>query len=1467
MRKEFLFISIAFFIILAGCSTTLLHAQTKIRSDLFFLLVGTTSVYLLTVRSFLYAFFRLVWPLVQRHWLSFTLRHPQSLGIRSLWITGVLIFTFQSLTFAQQPAQFKAITQKDGLSNDFIRCLFEDHNGFIWIGTENGLNRYDGYQITVFKNDPNFEGSLQGSWINNIYEDSNNNIWVGTDKGLNLFNAKSAKIELIDLNADSISSTIYQVQSIQEDKWGNLWVGTRRSGIKCLYKNGEQWRRKKILTEADHTFFLNSEQIAAMLIDNNDNLWITSTTGIYRLNIPTGKLEKFASDPPIPIPQQFDNFDILSLDQKGRVIVGTGLTGIYRIEHPNSSPLNTSHDRFLYNPQSQDFKNVSFSQKKISDLIPTKDDMMWVGTKDGLYNIDVVTEDIVSYKHDPFRQHSLSSNRVEPLLIDKDQNLWVGTLGGGVNLLPHQSTPFQQYFHQPEDPGSISTNQVRSMVIDDAGFLWVGTLGSGLDKMEFDPDKGWQKVQNIQGDIINNKGLSSNDIIQIIKAQSGNLWVAANEGNLVEFDPISHQTKVFKQSPNSNISVLDTTFDYRGIWSLCEDHLGNIWIGTRSKGVHKLNPRSGTLKSYSTDSLWSTNLSNKHIYNIYEDHFRHIWFCTANGLYRFDSKKNELQEFLHDPNNINSISDSWIWTVAEDSQHNIWVGTNNGLNLYDIKTGQFQRFYETHGLPSNVVWGVVQDDQGNLWVSTDAGLARGIYKLGEKSVNNSDKLFRPFTSQSGLLGDSFLPHAYFKNDKTGHLFFGGLHGFNIFHPKQIILKPTEPRMVLSTFSVSSRSKDTELKVVDYFISDKEKIQLNHLDDILTISFSDLQYQAYGNNKFEYQLLGLSEQWIPLEENKTMTFIDLPPGAYYLNMRGSSPSGLIIKKKMLLEIDVLPPWWKSWWAYALYILSIIGIVVLGYRFQLKRQLEVQESQRLKDLDRFKTKMYTNITHEFRTPLTVISGITDQISAHENEKSLIKRNSNQLLNLVNQMLDLRKLESGEMQTQMKQGDIIRFLRYITESLHSLAEISDIELHFLCDMQELIMDFDCDKMTRIITNLLSNAIKFTPLGGNIYFHIEQDYKSNPTQLIIKLRDTGIGITEEQLPHIFDRFYQVDDSSTRQGEGTGIGLTLVKEMVLSLSGNIEVASLPSKGTTFTICLPFTNVAEGFYDKASLTTSQIKIDVPIDLSNTDIESTLVKHRQGLDGKQKETILIAEDNPDVIHYLVVCLKEEYIIEIAMNGAEGIDKAIDIIPDLIISDVMMPEKDGLELCETLKSDERTSHVPIILLTAKADYKSRIEGLKRGADAYLAKPFDKKELLVEIEKLISLRKSLQFRYEKLDLQHTDNLDVRIEDAFVTKFREVVEEHLDDANFVVIHIARALHISRSQLQRKIRVLTSKSCAEFQRYIRLHKAKTLLSTTDLSISEIAYDVGFQYLSSFSKAFSAEFGTTPTQYREGVVE
>lgn len=1362
------------------------------------------------------------------------------ISIPFLVFWGLLNTTPKSL--AQGAQQFEAYTQLDGLSNDFIQMIIQDHLGFIWIATENGINRFDGHQFTVFRHSPDDPESLAGNFVWAILEDAQNRLWVGTDRGLNQLHRETGKFKLIDLNPDTISTDQYQIRSIYEDLDGDIWVGTFANGVRQLISNQSAgtWEIKSYIHDPDNRSTPSSNLVEQILEQPKGYLWIGTNIGVDRINKATGQVEHF--DEPTPFSGSL--VEGFSLDPDGRLIIANGLKGLYRVNQTQSPQLVNDFTQLFYGLESP-YTSLEY---RIRHIITDQDNVLWIGTVNGLYQSDFDRGVVNHYYHTPEQTGALSFNHINTIFKGQLGFLWVGTYGGGINRMDPNPSPFEFHTHHPYQKESISNSQVRTLLEYEPGVLWVGTLGGGLDKLEFDQQLGWVKSSQYQFEPGNPNTLLSNDLITIIKDQGGKIWIGTNGAGLNCLDPATGQMKAYVHIPGNSNSI-----SHNRIWGLCEDRKGHIWIGTHNHGLNRLNPVTGQIKHYDANSSPPARLTNNGIKAIFEDHLGNLWIGTTAGLNKMNPNTEEVEQFMHHSENPHSVSSNLIWAIFEDSANQLWIGTNLGLNRYDRETGNFERFMEKDGLPSNTVYGILEDDDQNLWISTDKGLARFTKPSAKSSTGN---IFRTFDFQDGLGGDAFLPKAYFKSSHTGMLYFGGLHGFNVVHPELIQTDTTTPILVLSSVSRYNPQKKEGTPIVDHFIGNKEKVVLTHLDKVVTFEFANLSFAASDKYQYEYQLTGFSNHWIDLGKKRTITFTGLDPGKYTLLVKARTPDGFITQPTSLLKITVYPPWWASWWAYSIYVLSFLGAVIVIYRFQLNRKMEHQEHQRLKDLDAFKSKLYTNITHEFRTPLTIISGMTDQIKENEKEKKMIKRNSANLLNLVNQILDLKKLETGNLELELIQDNVINYLRYIFESFQSFAQSQGITLHFLADQPEILMDYDPEKLLRVVSNLLSNAIKFTPKGGDVYFISNTlGVLETPRVLEIKIKDTGIGIPAEKLPYIFRRFYQVEDHSMQAREGTGIGLTLSQELVHLMGGKMEVSSKVEKGTTFSISLPINR-------NAALQNQENKHAIAdvMESVNTSLPTTL-----GTSSSNSDTplLLIIEDNPDVAQYLIACLQNQYRVELAQNGEEGIDHALDLVPDIIISDVMMPIKDGFEVLNTLKNDERTSHIPIILLTARVDAESKLKGLRRGADAYLTKPFNKEELMIRLNNLLTIRKNLQSRYVTLaPTPPSKEQSIQIEDIFIKKVRQVIEDNMSEEDFDVNMLCHKIGMSRANLHRKIKALTQRSSSVYIRAVRLHKAKQLLETSEMNVSEVAYEVGFRDPKYFSRTFSEEFGLKPKDAR-----
>lgn len=1353
---------------------------------------------------------------------------------------------------AQNSVEPEEITIKDGLSQGFVSTMIQDKEGFLWFGTKNGLNRYDGEHFQVFVHAPYDPYSISGDFIRDIYENGDF-LLIGTHRnGLCIYHKQSRRFYKIPNSILGYAEDDISVQSLMKDDIGQFWYkdALNKKLVRIQFPDNF-WK----LLPTDETV-LNQIKVEYLPMTNiyfiqqsyDSNRLIVSNTPINPLLwlIDIESMEKKDITPKISSDTYaFKNFT--PIDKEHLLVAERSDVSDY-----DQSYVNTS----VWNYKENTWESIRNNHKIKASFLLNAPYFGFKSIDDEWLFFDRNNAKITSFDpSDALFKYQKDAVDIESSLVDQSGNLWLGTNGFGIlkmtprkskiktygdfyfGNIPYMSTTgevlvdldlnirLKTYYYPGEQPifqkngllNFYKTHHNARTWDGKDGVLWVTGINETGGHLAFQIPKGEAISRNA---IFN----MDSEITAFGRDDENNLVLFANFNGL-----ISYNTKTGKVTKNA------FPLEYKGkdrVFSLAKTKDGRWWLGTSG----------GLLECvFNGDGFFNFKLFKGNINNSLND--------AKNSI---DLLNNQVASLLIDPEDANIL----------------WMGTKGGgLHRLDTRSMEITHLTSRNGLPNDVIYSVLNDDDGNLWMSSNKGIIRYNPKTGK--ISN-------FTESDGMQSNEFNTWSYAKGP-NGELLFGGIKGLNIFHPNDLKDIIEVPNVVITGMTINNKNihvndSTTILKKAIDFTS---KINLPFSKNSISLQFAGLEYTAPSKNKFRYFLEGAESPWVHEGTQNKASYLNLAPGNYTFKIKGANSDGIWSDVITELKINILPPWYRTNLAYFIY-LSVLGLGIWQFlKFQRKRiklqyrvETEHKETERLKELDISKTRLYTNITHEFRTPLTVISGIAGLIKGNSESKTLIQRNSDQLLNLINQMLDLRKLESGEITIQKTRGDIIKFLRYLTESLKSYAELKGLTFHFLSEKDSLLMDFDEEKITRIHSNLLSNAIKFTPKGGDIYLQLDVEEKEMNKSLILKIKDTGVGISKEELPRIFDRFYQVDDSSTRKGEGTGIGLTLVFELVKAMDGDIKVSSNQGKGTTFSITLPITNSAElakDSYEKIA-NASMVDIATPtLPIAKTSETKNL----------EKPVVLIVEDNPDVIHYLINCLKEQYAIEIAMNGEEGIEKAIENIPDIIVSDVMMPIKDGFELCQTLKIDERTSHIPIILLTAKADIESRLEGLQKGADAYLSKPFHQEELLIILQSQLVLRKNLQVRFSQLTQQSSSTevtatiaennieIELEIEDAFLQKIRDIIEKDLSNSEIGMLQLVRQIGMSRSQIFKKVKALTGNSPSIYMRSIRLYHAQELLKKNELNISEIAYKVGFSSPVYFSDVYLEEFGVRPNETRK----
>ncbi|RMD99771.1 MAG: response regulator, partial [Calditrichaeota bacterium] len=826
----------------------------------------------------------------------------------------------------------------------------------------------------------------------------------------------------------------------------------------------------------------------------------------------------------------------------------------------------------------------------------------------------------------------------------------------------------------------------------------------------------------------------------------------------------------------------------------------------------------------------------------------------------------------NDPHDPQSLSSDVIYCILPDPRRPnrfLWLGTKGGgLNRFDMQKKTFQQFTEKDGLANNVVYGVLPDDRGNLWMSTNHGLCRitlsaDSLAMAEDSTGLGIVAIKNFDVSDGLQSNEFNYHAFCRGP-SGWLYFGGINGITSFDPREIRENRYRPPVVITNFLLAYKPVDHRQP-----ISETDEITLSYKQNALSLEFAALDFTAPQKNQYAYQMVGVDEDWLYSGNEHRANYLNLSPGHYIFRVKGSNNDGVWNEKGASLKITILPPWWETWWAYAIYVL-VLGVVLYGVRryelsrIRLKDQLKMKrfEAEKLKELDQMKSRFIANLSHEFRTPLTLILGQLEALEeeidhpGHTKKLNLAVRHARKLQELINQLLDVARLEAGKMPFKAQLANIVPFLKKLFASFESLAARKKLGVRFYAERDRIDVYYEPEKLEKIFVNLVSNAIKFTPEGGEVSVGVRLPRIDGRAEWAeIEVRDSGIGIPEEHLPYIFDRFYQVESGNTRDYEGTGIGLALVKELVALHSGEIQVTSKVGMGTVFRVRLPL-----GGQHSAEAPSAGAE-EAAAEPAVASASKTTLPTGGGRDASRQPIVLIVEDNPDMRQYICENLKETCTTAEARDGARGFEMAKELIPDLIISDVMMPNIDGYELVRRIRSHEMTSHIPIIMLTAKAAEEDRLEGLETGADAYLIKPFSRRELQIRVRKLIEMRrKLLEQRKQPLKITASEVAVTPVDEQFLERLQQVVEENMEDEHFQVGDLCRSFGIGERQLYRKLQALLGCTPAAYIRQIRLQRAKQLLEKGAGTVSEITFMVGYGNTSAFARAFREAFGKAPSE-------
>mgnify|MGYP000176845682 CR=1 FL=1 len=1352
-----------------------------------------------------------------------------------------------SFVFSQKQEQennykalkFKNFSLKEGLSQSSVLTILQDRKGFLWFGTRDGLNKYDGNVFKVFRHYSQDSTTLSDSFIKTLHEDANGNLWVGTMDGLNKFNIETNAFEHYDIETQKMGFDNFEIWSIVEND-NYLWLGTNL-GLKKFNIKKKAFEAF-IYNETDKKLF--NAPIRTLLISNSNELWIKTTAHIGVYNLKTETVRHYAYPENSVAGLSKSNVSVLYQDKENNIWLGFK-NGLAR--------LNKATDAFeFFRMNNQNKKALT---NHVRSLCEDYLGNLWIGTYNGLYVLNANKKSISHFQHDENNPNSLSQNSIYKIYQDIKGDMWIGTYAGGVSYYDRSYDVFQ-HFSSGANNTKLNYKVVSSIIEDENNNLWIGTEGGGINVYNQKTGVFKYYVNNPK----NPNSLSANNVKAMIQDRAGNFWIGTHDEGLNFLNPKQKpfQFKRFKNNPNNTNSLSNNR-----IISLFEDHKNNLWIGTSGGGLNVLNTKTNKINRIK-DSL---GLTGKLIYKIAETSNKNeLLIGGSNGLAKIDIDTWQLSKIDYLEKSGAQTSDA-VLSVYEDKNKNLWIGTEgDGLYHYNATSQETIKFDTTKGLPNDVVYGIVPDNNNHIWLSTNYGLSR---------INLQTHQIKNFNESDGLQSNEFNYGAYLKN-KKGELLFGGANGFNIFYPSDIVENTFVPPVTITSFKVNNKPY---LTITD----STDRITLKHKQNDFNFDFVALSFSQPNKNQYAYKLEGFDKDWNYIENKKSATYTNLDDGNYVFKVKASNNDGLWNEKGVELPITILPAPWATWWAYLLYAIILISVILLIIKYSLIRisernelKQERLEKERIEEVNKLKLELFTNISHDFRTPLTLILGPLERLLKTEVKNDFITkqhkvmyRNASTLMELINQLLDFRKSESGKLLLSASKSNIVPFVNNIKLAFDELARAKNIDFSLKSNNDEIEVWFDQTKLKKIIFNLLSNAFKFTPKGGKITIEISVSKKSkkNKTDSCVKLKvtDNGSGISKANKKFIFDRFYQLGERS-----GTGIGLSLTKNLVELHKGTIKVKSNENKGTSFTVKLPLGH--------AHLSSNQMVETIkPIAENNmfnvgkaAYVDKAIIEQEEQKQVADKTTekslasILIVEDNVEVRTFIKSIFLNKYNIFDAENGKKAIEIAKNQNIDLIVSDVMMPVMDGMEMCNEIKTNIKTSHIPVILLTAKTSQEAQKSGYQIGADAYITKPFDANILEVRVENLIKSRKNLINKFKKdIILQPKELTVTSADEVFLKKAIDIVEQNISSPEFSIAMFIDEMGTSRSVLYRKLKALTDQSISEFIKTIKLKRAAQLISKSDMNISEIAFDLGFNDLKHFRKSFKKLFHVLPSQYRD----
>ena len=1324
---------------------------------------------------------------------------------------------------------FKHLEVKDGLSNNQVNAIYKDSHGFMWFGTASGLNRYDGYDIRVYRSQKDDETSLPDNYIEDIQEDASGNLWLRTGAGYAIYRSDS---DTFDRNMKNWMENIGidgELSAVYIDQEKSFWVKVPGKGIYCL----EEGKKSAVLVKGTGALLANAD--VSDMAECGEGLLLAFYDGTLAcLDKEKLGVKWVTEDIARHWEREKEEVFTLFVDHDERIwmygVEGMWVYHLSRKAWETCSGGNGNYSSIVRAVSQDNYGNI------------------WIGRdQDG---IEVVRKNgkILRLMNDPNDDRTLSNNTVTALYTDAAGTVWAGTYKKGVSYYNESSFKF----------GFANVGDINCVEDGPGNIVWLGTNDGGLIRWNMLTDE--RKVFLHTAD---SRSISSNVIVCLLRDSKERLWAGTFWGGLNCYD--GNRFVHYRAGEAGTHSLACDN-----VWALAEDAEGNIWIGTLGKGLQCLNPETGTFTTYTTGN---SDLVSDYVFSLCIGRDHMLYVGTTAGLAVIDLNMRTITNVTGTKSGKAFFSHLIINQVYEDSRGLLWLATREGLNVYDLKRDELYEVPIKRDFSKLPILGITEGDNKDMWVSTGGELINVVLQVDSKTEHPVFRCYA-YNDKDGLQSCDFNQRSL-KRLHTGEIVLGGLYGLNRFYPDNIKYNRTLPKVMFTGFQLFNE----DVKVGGEYagrvllkkaLNETEEIVLDYKQNVFTVFFASDNYVLPEKTGYFYKLEGFNDDWLAsTADMHRVTYTNLAPGTYTLRVKAVNSDGYKGTDEARLKIVILPPFWMTPWAYVLYVLLLAGILLFVFysvqrrernKFKI-RQME-EDAKKKEELNQMKFRFFTNVSHELRTPLTLIisplEGMMKEMTDEklQNKLQLMHRNAVRLLNLVNQLLDFRKNEMSGMHLSLSEGDIVAFIRNICTSFLMLSEKKHVHLTFYAGMESLNMLFDEDKIGKTVMNLLSNAFKFTPEGGRVDVALEMQ-QEKPDRLSIKVSDTGIGIKDEDKERIFERFYQVEQEASdhHQSTGSGIGLSLVRDFVMLHGGSVRVVDNVGSGSVFLIELPVKRC------KREELLSGREEEIPLEELPDEEEG------EEEDGSEREKPLavIVDDNADLIEFMKESLNLYFRVQSASNGREAWSMIPELMPDIIVSDVMMPEMDGNELCHLVKTDKRTSVIPVILLTAKQAVEDKVEGLTIGVDDYMTKPFMVEILILRMRKLIELsgRNRTDKIKTRIDPEPSEIAITSMDEKLVENAIKYVEENIARCDLSVKELSHELGMSRVHLYKKLLQITGKTPIEFIRVIRLKRAAQLLRESQRNVSEIAYQCGFNNPKYFSKYFKDEFGVLPSVYQE----